>query len=222
MFLIMDDPIFNRSSITFIVVILLLIIGFFYSLEKNAYLSAHHNQLVNLENLKKSERMHVQLAGLFQEHSDLLAVTLRDTYANSSDAKASQDALHQTTQKLSQAIGTLSNKTTQTRFLSVWDKHDHLLLDYVDAVKSNNKQFIEIALQNIYADEDNLSNLLSSSIPTLPKDKTRDYLSQNDILVQGLLNMFIAKQFHYSYSKQAEAREKVKQLADVIVSAKTQ
>lgn len=117
----------------------------------------------------KAADLRASLVALGVQRVQLSASALDATFDGSKDAGTFQAALHQNGQDLGKAIGQVYGDDTQSKLQSLLNRTSDDLLSYASAVKQNDSAAKTIAQNNLGADSDELSTLLSVVNPNLPK-----------------------------------------------------
>jgi hypothetical protein len=209
----MSDNDSKRPTITFFVVLALLVVGFFLALSK----TINDQSTTDKQERTLKQNMQLGLNNLFREHVDLLATAMRNSYTNASDTKAVTRELDLNAQMVSHVVSAGNTSDLQDHFLIVWEKHTQVFITYALAIRNNNKQDLEMSLQNMHQSENELANLLSKYNPTLSKETLSALITQHDVLLQDMFTMYVAKKYEDSYRKQHEAGTEMSQLSDILI-----
>lgn len=167
----------------------------------------------------KAASMRLTLHSLLENHLNLTATSMRNSYDNADDLKAIQSSLSNNTQQIADFIQSYYGGEAATSFADVWDQHTKALQYYSVAMKKNNSDDREDSLNRLDKSAEAIGTYYAGINDQLPASTITAMMQDHISLLKNMINAYDAGDYSQSYSQQTSAIEAVGKMADSLADA---
>lgn len=186
------------------------------------FFGKQHARTVSVTNPQEIDTVHLKLRSLLQEHALGAATVFINRFDGSPAYQASYDAAAQNSQAIADLIGTYYGNDAENTFLPLWKSHIDLLVQYTDAVKNNDGNAKQQALDGLNNVTDQMVSFLNQQDQSLPTDTLRSLLTDHIHMEQSIIDAHAAGDYASQFTQMHQAFVNAGDAADQIMQQKNQ
>lgn len=165
-------------------------------------------------NFDKTNNLRVDLNGALRENVILLTSTLRRIYNKEPFAPDSLEALNENIDDIGDIVKTYYGSDTKTDFLLIWKKQNQAYVNYVQALRDNNKNLKDQAVKDLNDYVDNSLIFWKKLNPNFDTEQYRRILIDRINFIKNFANDLSSSNIAGSYKEQHNAYQQNGKMAD--------
>jgi hypothetical protein len=163
--------------------------------------------------------LRVALGRLLGEHLVLSAEAMRAVLDEAPDAAGARDAISGNTADLSAAIARIYGADAGKAFSEIWDRHVAAYLVYIEAVRADDAEEQERALELLHGYHVDIADFLASANPEIDRAAVEELIRQHVEALIGQVDAYAAGDHRRSVTIVREAYGHMFTVADALADA---
>lgn len=184
------------------------------------FFGKQHTRVISVNTPQEINTVHLQLRSLLQEHALGGATLFINRFDGSPAYQASYDAAQQNSQAIADFVGKYYGNDAENAFLPLWKSHIDLLVQYTDAVKNNDGNSKQQALNGLNSFTDQMVSFFQQQDQNLPTDTMRNLLTDHIQMEQSIIDAHASGDFsrqydlmHQAFVHAGDAADQITQIA---------